>query len=45
MERRSLFCGLKVEWEVVVGCVDDLYHHVSIQSYDPNRFDYTYEVL
>ena len=33
MERGSLFCGLEVEWEVVVSSVDDLYHHLSIQSY------------
>ena len=30
MERGSLFCGLKIEWEVVVSSVDDLYHHLSI---------------
>ena len=32
MERGSLFCGLKIEWEVVIISVDDLYHHLSIQA-------------
>lgn len=45
MERGSLFCGLKVEWEVIVSRIDDLYHHLSIWSYHSNKFDHTYEIL
>ena len=46
MEWGSLFCGLKIEWEVVFCSIDDLYRHLSVQGYHlATKFEHTYEMM
>lgn len=46
MERGSLFCGLKIEWEVVLCSTDNLYRHLSVEGYSlATKFEDTYEML
>ena len=46
MEWGSLFCGLKIEWEVVLCSTDDLHRHLSVQGYHlATKFEHTYEML
>ena len=46
MEWGGLFCGLKIEWEVVLCSTDNLDSHLSVEGYRvATKFEDTYKTL